>query len=77
MTRKELNDFAKVCVALQNLQEAVLQCEDVFMQVDEGKLNDYIAQDYPFDLDFESMSIKIAEWCKSSRLRIHNPCTEK
>ena len=65
-------NFAKVSDALKALGEAVRNLEDAFESVDEGKLNDYIAQGYPFQRSFNELAFEVTEWVEDSRTRILN-----
>lgn len=62
----------QLLIALMNLSTAFRACEDVFNEMDEKKLNSYIAKDYPFALSFNDLASKVSEWSKQARERIHS-----
>ena len=63
--------FEQVSVALMKLQNAIRECSNMFNEVDEGKLNEYICEDYPFEKDFQTMASEIMNWTQNSRIRIY------
>lgn len=62
--------FDKVSVALMNFGIAARELAKAFDEVDEGKLNEYISDDYPFQKSYDEMYLDIDEWCRASRVRI-------
>ena len=64
--------FKNISVALKKFQDAAYELDQAFSQVDEGKLNEFITEDYPFKKDYETTSWDIYEWCKGARNRIDN-----
>lgn len=62
--------FDKVSIALMNFGKAANELAKAFDEVDEGKLNEYISDGYPFQRCYEEMYLDIDEWCRASRIRI-------
>ena len=62
------NEKEKLAVAIMNLGIAFRQCGNVISELDETEVNDYICKNYPFELSFNEMILKVTEWERRVRL---------
>lgn len=68
--------YAKIVKKLEKLTNAFYELGEAFEDVDEGELNDFICDNFPFDNDYMSIMMNVSTWASDSIYKINQAIIE-